>query len=157
MRRTDRAVNDEQQIIKIIDNAKILHLGMINGAHPYIVPLHYGYDYKNGKLTFYMHGAKEGQKYDIIKNNPNVFVELETDTELISGGDIPCRYGSAYASVMGEGKAIIVKDIGEKKYGLELLMKNQTGKTFTVTEEMTDNVNVIKVVVSTFTAKAKAK
>lgn len=157
MRRTDRAVNDEQQIIKIIDNAKILHLGMINGAYPYIVPLHYGYDYKNGKLTFYMHGAKEGQKYDIIKNNPNVFVELETDTELISGGDIPCRYGSAYASVMGEGKAIIVKDIGEKKYGLELLMKNQTGKTFTVTEEMTDNVNVIKVVVSTFTAKVKAK
>ena len=45
IRRKDRAVTDINKITKIIDEAKILHLGLIDKGFPHIVPLHYGYEY----------------------------------------------------------------------------------------------------------------
>lgn len=42
MRRTDREVAGETEIKAILDRAKVLHLGMVDGGRPYVVPLHYG-------------------------------------------------------------------------------------------------------------------
>ena len=120
------------------------------------MPLHYGYELVDGKLTFYMHGAKQGHKLDLIKKNPHVFVELECDVSQISGGDVPCKYGSSFASVMGRGNAEIVEDVSLKIQGLKALMQNQTGKDFEITEKMTKIVSVIKVTMSDFTAKKEA-
>ena len=38
-----------------------------------------------------MHCAKEGHKLDLIRSNPNVCIEVESDVELISGGDVACN------------------------------------------------------------------
>ena len=46
MRRKDREVTDTGEILKTVDKAKILHLGLFDGAYPYVVPLHYGYEWK---------------------------------------------------------------------------------------------------------------
>lgn len=105
MRRVDREVRDINEILKIVDKAKILHLGLFDIEYPYVVPLHYGYEYKDGILIFYMHAAKEGHKLDLIRRNRNVCIELECDVEEIPGGDIPCKYGSTFASVIGRGYA----------------------------------------------------
>ena len=157
MRRKDREVTDTGEIENIIKKAKVVHVGMIDGDVPYVVPLQYGYVFKNGKLTLYLHSAKEGRKIDIIKKNPRVFVELETNVSPISGGDIPCKYSSAYSSVMGEGTAEIVSDTNEKIFGLECIMETQTGNNFTVTEEMISSVNVIKISLPHLTAKSRPK
>ncbi len=157
MRRKDREVTDINEILKIVDKAKILHLGLFDDEYPYIVPLHYGYEYKDGNLIFYMHCAKEGHKLDLIRNNHNVCVELECDVELISGEDIPCKYGSTFASVIGKGHAEILEDEQEKIIGLKLLMKNQTGRDFEIDERMANTVGVIKVTVHSFTAKANQR
>lgn len=154
MRRTDREVTDINEILKIVDRAKILHLGLFDTDYPYIVPLHYGYEYKDGNLIFYMHGAKEGYKLDLIRSNQNVCVELECDIELVSGDDIPCQYSSTFASVIGRGYAELVKDEQEKIAGLKLLMLHQTGKEFEIDERMAKTVEVIKVTVHSFTAKS---
>ena len=71
---------------------------MFDADYPYIVPLHYGYEYKEGILIFYMHCAKEGHKLDLIRSNPNVCIEIESDVELISGGDVACKYGISLPS-----------------------------------------------------------
>lgn len=157
MRRKDREVTDINEILKIVDKAKILQLGLFDDEYPYIVPLHYGYEYKDGNLIFYMHCAKEGHKLDLIRNNHNVCVELECDVELISGEDIPCKYGSTFASVIGKGHAEILEDEQEKITGLKLLMKNQTGRDFEIDERMANTVGVIKVTVHSFTAKANQR
>lgn len=159
MRRKDREVTNLTQIMKIVDDAKILHLGLIDGAFPYVVPLHYGYEYdkQKDKFTFYMHGARVGHKLDVIAKSPNACIELETDMELDSGGEVPCEYGSFYSSMIGQGKASIVSDIDEKKHGLNLLMNNQTGRSFVFTEEMANMVAVIKVEVDHYTAKARMR
>ena len=155
MRRKDREVTDIRQIESIIEKAKVVHIGMIDDGVPYVVPMQYGYVFTDGALTLYLHSAQEGRKIDCIKKNPNVFIELETDIALISGGDIPCKYSSAYASVMGDGTAEIVEDAKEKVFGLESIMKTQTGKAFTVSEEMAAAVSVIKISVPRVTAKSR--
>ena len=159
MRRKDREVTDINEILQIVSKAKILHMGLFDETYPYIVPLHYGYEYAEDKheLVFFMHGAKEGHKLDLIQNNPNVCIELECDIELVPGGDNPCKYGSTYASIVGNGHVEIVDDEQEKVRGLKLLMKNQTGKEFDIDARMTSSVAVLKASLSEFTAKSRPK
>lgn len=76
------------------EKAKVLHLALFDADYPYIVPLHYGYEYTEGILIFYMHCAKEGHKLDLIRSNPNVCIEVESDVELISGREVACKYGA---------------------------------------------------------------
>ncbi len=157
MRRKDRVITDVDQVIQILKAAKILHLGLIDGDFPYIVPLHYGFEYDKEKdtLVFYMHGAKVGHKLDLIRENGNASIELETDVELESGGDNPCNYSSSFSSVMAKGTVAIVEDKKEKAYGLQLLMLNQTGRAFEFTDEMVESVAVIKVDINEYSAKAR--
>ena len=155
MRRSDREITDEKKIAEILDTAKILHLGMVDGDRPYVLPLHYGYEFRDGALVFYMHGAKEGRKLEILRASPAVCVELESGVELVSGGDVPCRYGSLYASLIAEGKAELVEDTDEKLRALALLMQNQTGRSFPFDRAMADSVAVIKVTAQSYTAKGR--
>ena len=157
MRRKDREVTDIKEILRIIDKAKVLRLGLFDGDYPYIVPLHYGYVFTDDTLIFYMHGAKEGHKIDLIQRDPHVCIELDCDIELVSGGDTACQYGSTFASVIGQGQIILVSDEAEKIKGLQLLMKNQTGRDFVITAQMAEAVAVMKVTIARFTAKERAR
>lgn len=154
--RREREVTDINDILGILDRAKIVHVGMIDEGRPYVVPMNYGYVFENGVLTLYLHGAKEGRKIDIIRKNPNVFIEIDTDIEPFEG-NIACKYGLSYSSVMGEGVAKLIEDVEQKKKGLSVLMKTQTNKDFEFTDKMVSIVSVIKIEVSKFTAKRRPK
>ena len=155
MRRKDRQITDLEAIRAILDKAKVLHLAMIDGDRPYVVPLNYGYTLENGALTLYLHSAREGRKLDVLRQNDRVAFVLETDVSPVSGGDIPCKYGEAYASVMGEGTAVLLDDPVQKIEALQILMKTQTGREFAFTPAMAESVAVIRVNVDSFTAKAR--
>lgn len=157
MRRKDREITDMQQILTIIDKCKILRLGLFDKEYPYIVPLHYGYEHSENRLVFYMHSAKEGHKLELIANNPHICVEMDCNAELVSGGEVPCMYGSTFASVIGRGVAEIVTDEQEKIKGLSLLMKHQTGRNFEINSQMAATVAVIRVTLNEFTAKSRPK
>ena len=153
MTRREREVTDINEIIKILDTAKVLHLGLVDGDEAYVVPMNYGYTLEGDKLTVYLHGAKRGRKLDVMRANPKVFFEAECDLVPFEG-DIACRYGIAYSSVMGKGLAeIIDENVEEKKKALSLLMKTQTGKNFEFEDKMVAFVSIIKITVSEFTAK----
>ena len=154
--RREREVTDPAQIIEILDKSMIVHVGMVDGDEPYVVPMNYGYTMEDGKLTVYLHGALWGRKLDIIRVNPKVFFSLECDVVPFDG-DIACRYGTTYASVMGSGIAEIVTDVEEKKKGLSVLMKTQTGKDFTFEDKMVSIVSVIKIDVAEYTAKERPR
>ncbi len=154
MRRKDREITDICKIEEIIAGARYMHLGMFDGDFPYVVPLHYGYKLENGRLTFYMHSANEGHKLDCLRENANVFVEIDRGEALVTA-DIPCGYGARYESFMCKGKASIVENIDEKCNALELLMKTQTGSEHRISDKMTRSVTVIKVEAYEYTAKAR--
>ena len=152
MTRRERQVTDINEIIKILDKAKVLHLGLVDGDEPYVVPMNYGYEFVDEKPVFYLHGARQGRKLDVIRANPRAFVELECDIVPFEG-EVACKYGITYASVMARGKAVIVEDVQEKMHALTVLMKTQTGKDFEFNEKLVSVVSVIKIDVEEFTAK----
>ena len=152
MTRRERQVTDVNEIIKILDKAKVLHLGLVDGDEPYVVPMNYGYEFVDKKPVFYLHGARQGRKLDVIRANPKAFAELECDIVPFEG-EVACKYGITYASVMARGKAVIVEDVQEKMHALTVLMKTQTGKDFEFNEKLVSVVSVIKIDVEEFTAK----
>ena len=154
--RREREVTDPVRIREILDKSMVVHVAMVDGDEPYVVPMNYGYTMEDGKLTVYLHGALWGRKLDIIRVNPKVFFSLECDVVPFDG-DIACRYGTTYASVMGSGIAEIVTDVEEKKKGLSVLMKTQTGKDFTFEDKMVSIVSVIKIDVAEYTAKERPR
>ncbi|MBR2582219.1 MAG: pyridoxamine 5'-phosphate oxidase family protein [Oscillospiraceae bacterium] len=156
MRRKDREITDAGEIREILARARVMHLGLYDGEYPYVVPMHYGFTFEDGKLTLYAHCAKEGRKLDLIRRDGRVFVEIDTDEALVPGA-AACSWGACYASVMGRGRAAIVDDEDEKCRALALLMKTQTGKEFSFTPAMAAAVTVLRVDVESYTAKARRK
>ena len=152
MTRRERQVTDMNEIIRILDTAKVLHLGLVDGDEPYVVPMNYGYIMENEKLTIYLHGAPRGRKIDLIRKNPKIFFEADCDITPFEG-DVACRYGITYSSIMGRGTASIIDDIDEKKEALTFLMKTQTDKDFVFDEKIVNIVSVIKLDISEYTAK----
>ncbi len=156
MTRREREVTDAAEIRRILDTAKVVHLGLVDNGEPYVVPMNYGYTWDDDKLTLYLHGAMRGRKIDAMRAHPAICFSLECDIESFEG-DVACRYGMAYSSIMGNGTAVIVDDVEEKKQGLSCLMKTQTGKDFTFSEKMVSVVQVIRIDVTAFTAKQRRK
>lgn len=154
MTRRERQVTDINEIIKILDNSKVLHLGLVDGDEPYVVPMNYGYTFEDGKLTIWLHGARKGRKIDVIRANPKVFFEMEYGITPFEG-DVACKYGITYSSLMGRGVANIIDDIEEKKAALTFLMKTQTGKDFQFDDRMAEVVGIIRIDVIEFTAKCR--
>ena len=152
MTRRERQVTDETKIRHILDTAKVLRLGLAVNNEPYVVPMNYGYVMENGTLTLYLHSSLRGKKLDMIRANPNVFVEMDCD-HIPFEGDVACKYGLSYSSIMGRGKAYILEDVAEKQKALSLLMKTQTDLNFSFAEKMASVVAIIRIDVQEFTAK----
>ncbi len=152
MTRRERQVTDINEILKILDNSKVLHLGLVDGDEPYVVPMNYGYTYENDKLTIWLHCARQGRKLDVMRVNPKVFFEMEYGITPFEG-EVACKYGITYSSLMGRGTAEIIEDVETKKSALSALMKTQTGKDFQFEDRMAEVVGVIRIDVIEFTAK----
>lgn len=152
--RRELEITDIEKIRHILDKSLVTHVGMVDGDEPYVVPMNFGYIMDGDKLTIYLHGAKKGRKIDVLRANPKVFFEMECDLQPFEG-DVACRYGMAYSSLMGKGNAVIVEDVEEKKLALSAVMKTQTGKDFTFEDKMVSFVNIIRIDVASYTAKCR--
>ena len=153
MTKRERQVTDPDQILAILEAGKVLHLGLAVNNEPYVVPMNYGYTMEDGNLTIYLHSALRGKKLDMIRENPNVFFEIDCGLQPFGEGDIPCQYGMVYSSIMGRGKATIVEDVEEKMAAMSVLMKTQTEKDFAFNDRLVSIVAVIRIDVAEYTAK----
>ena len=154
MTRREQQVTDINEIIEILEKSKVVHIGMIDGDEPYVVPMNYGYILEDGKLTLYLHGARRGRKIDVLRENPKVFFELCCDVTPFEG-EVACKYGITYASIMGRGVATLVEDVEEKKKALSILMKTQVNKDFAFEDKLTTVVSIIRIDTLEFTAKKR--
>ncbi len=155
MTRREREITDRETIRGILDRSLVVHLGLTDGDEPYVVPMNYGYTMdEDGTLKLYLHGATQGRKLDMMRQNPKVFLEMECDVQPFSG-DVACRYGMTYMSLMGRGRAVILEDPAEKAEAMSILMKTQTGGDFTFEEKLVKVVSVIRIDVLEYTAKGR--
>jgi nitroimidazol reductase NimA-like FMN-containing flavoprotein (pyridoxamine 5'-phosphate oxidase superfamily) len=170
VRRKDREVLGDENIAKIIEQCTTCHVAMMDDADagvPYVIPLSFGYNLKDGVLELYFHCAHVGKKLDCIRKNPNVAFSMCVENRIEIHEDVYCKSGRFYASVVGQGKAEMVEDVAEKCRGLSLLMERQAaGSTqqmhaaphkFEFTPAQAAAVTVFKITSTSFTGKAKSE
>ena len=154
MRRKDREIKSNAEIIEIIEKCQVCRIGLSEDNLPYIVPMNYGYEYIEDKLTLYFHCAKEGKKLDIIAKNSLACFEIDCSHKLIKSGDEDWDYSMEYESVMGSGVISLCTEVEEKIHGAKVLMKQYVkDKEFNFSEDLMETVAILKLEVSEFTGK----
>ena len=156
MRRKDREITEEKEILSILQKSKVMHLACCKDNMPYVIALNFAYEYLNGQLTLFFHCAKEGKKLDILKQNPHVAFAINCDHRLLTA-DEACGYGYAFSSLMGEGTAEIVANPLEKARLLSLLMFQQAQKEFSFDSNTLLGVTLCRINVSALSAKRCTK
>lgn len=149
MRRKDKEIVDKAFIDKILTEAEVIRIAMVDEGNPYLVAMNYAYI--DGCV--YMHSAKEGRKIDILKRKNEVAFQTDSGVELVMKEEA-CSCGIKYLSVVGTGKAIFIEDKAEKTKALDAIMTKYTGKTgFEYPEKMLEITMVIKVEIESLTGK----
>lgn len=156
MRRRDREVTDKEQIKDILNSCKICHVAMIDEGLPYLVPLSYGYEWKDEMLILFFHSAKEGRKIEVLKKENKVCFEICKEGEL-SIEDVPCNSGCYFSSVIGNGEVFFIEDGKEKCESLSKLYFHQTGEKVIFCEKQAEQVCVFKIISNDFKAKRRER
>jgi nitroimidazol reductase NimA-like FMN-containing flavoprotein (pyridoxamine 5'-phosphate oxidase superfamily) len=156
MRRKDKEVTDIKELMQIIDKCKVCRIAMQDKNGLYIVPMNFGYTYENNQLVLFFHSANEGRKINALRENNNICFEMDCEHNLITS-DIACKYGYSFESIIGDGMAIFVDDIEEKKTAFSIIMKHQTGKDFSFDDRMVNNVLVFKIIVHNYSGKVNPR
>ena len=153
MRRKDREIIDRKKMKEISGGCHCCRLGLCDDGAPYIVPLSFGYVCEEGTDRFYFHSAKEGRKLDLIRKNPKVGFELDTNYRL-NEAEIACGYSARFQSVIGTGTMRIVTESEEKKKGLRALMDHTADpRDWEFSREMLEAVCVLELTVESMTCK----
>ena len=150
---TEREVTDYNKMIEILKSCDCCRIGLVDDKGAYIVPMNFGYEDNNGKLTLYFHGATEGKKIDLINNQPEISFETDTKHELVTS-DTACGHSYLYQSIMGRGQVKIVADRDTKIKGLNQIMHHYTGKSdYEFNENVLERTAVIKLAVTEWSCK----
>lgn len=155
MRRKDREIKEINKILTILDNNDICRIAFKDEEGIYIVPLTYGYEYKEDKLILYFHGSKKGRKVSAFENNEEVGFEIDQKEQLIAkDAKLACTYTYNYKSIIGNGIAKVINDEDEKRRAFEVLMKHVTKKSGLEFNDAIMKVTlVMKIEVISFCAK----
>jgi len=148
MRRKDREITDIDEMERVINKALCCRIGLVDNDEPYVVPVCFGYE----RNALYFHGALEGRKVELIKENNKICFEIDTDVAVVKA-EKPCRWSMKYRSVIGVGRAYILENDEEKTHGLRLIMRQYAGGDFTFSKSELDSVLVVRVDISSITGK----
>lgn len=154
MRRKDREVTDRAEILRIMDACEVVSLALTDGEWPYVVELNFGYAERDGGLALYFHGAGEGKKHDLIRQNPNAAFAMSCD-HLYVPGSAGCSATYRFSSVCGRGKLCVVEG-PEKLTALSALMAHyEKDKAYLFTEREAGPTCVLRLDVESLSGKRK--
>ncbi len=149
MLRKEKQIKEKGAIEEIIRECRVCRLAMVDGDRPYVVPLNFGY--RDGCL--YFHSAQKGKKIDLLKANNRVCFEFDI-LEKVNKAPLACKWGAAFKSVIGRGRAVLLEDLEEKKQGLAVIMAQYSKRTFEFPLENMEKTAVIRLEIEDMTAKA---
>jgi nitroimidazol reductase NimA-like FMN-containing flavoprotein (pyridoxamine 5'-phosphate oxidase superfamily) len=122
LRRKDRALT-KAETEQILRTALVGRLGLSHDNQPYVVPLNFVYE--NGHIFF--HSAETGMMIDYLRTNPSVCFEVDEYIATVPG-PIPCKFSTAYRSVIVFGTGRVLTDLDEKTAALRLQVAKYAGR-----------------------------
>jgi len=143
-----KILTDPGEIRSIIRKCLWCHLGMSDlQGNPYVLPMNFGFL----DDTIFLHGAQQGKKITILKQNPVVCIHFSTDHLLrYQNEEVACSWSMKYRSVLCYGTAEFIVDPEEKKAALDVIMAQYTGLRFSYNPPSIREVNCWKVKISRF-------
>lgn len=124
MRRHKQEITDNEIIEEILHKALVCRIGLAEDNMPYVVPVCFGF--KDGSI--YVHSSRHGRKMEIIERNNNVCFEVDVDVKTVPA-DTACKWTLQYRSVIGFGKAEVVRDEDERIHALNVIMEHYSGRS----------------------------
>ena len=149
MRREDKKIINRSEIDQIIVNSSVCRIAFADDNIPYVIPVSFGYD---GKSIF-VHTAKTGRKIEFIEKNNLVCFEFDADVKTIDHETIPCKWTSAYKSVIGYGKMVELIAFEEQENAINQIMLHYSGKGWKFEERMLQSVKLWKIDVDEISGK----
>ena len=154
MRRKDREVTDPAEIVDIMSRCEVLRLAINTENAPYLIPFNFGME-PDG-MTLYIHGAKEGMKYDLLAKDNRVGFELDCHHGLVLDEEShDCTIN--YESVMGWGIVDELTEEGEKIHALDCIMKQYHAEDFSYSPKPIPRTRILRLRVQERTAKRRKK
>ena len=134
MRRRDREITDKNKIADILMRSQAMSLAF--AGEPYVIPMNYGYEERDGRFTLSLHGAAEGEKIRRAQADPRAAFTAYVNNRVYGTEGAGCSGTSSFDSVCGGGRLRFLE--GEEKVrGLRMLMAHYaSGRTFDFPEEM---------------------
>lgn len=155
MRRNDREIKEFENIVSVMEKCDVCRLAFNTEDYPYILPLNFGMEIEDGKVTLYFHGANEGRKYELMAKDNRVCFEMDCSHRLVTEEESG-NCTMEYESVIGQGLAEIVPD--EEKYNaLCILMKHYHKEEFPFNKNIIPQTTLFKVTVNKVTGKRRMK
>ncbi len=152
MRHPERELKDQETIAAILRQAAIGRMATVNRKGvPVIKPLNFLY--LDGKI--YIHSSMKGEKIkDIARGSPVCF-EVDESVAYRVAGELACKAGYYYRSIIVKGKASLVKERHEKRKILERMMEKYQpeGGYGEFEEEVLNKTAVIEISVKEITGK----
>ncbi len=153
MRRKEREVTDAAKIDAIIRSCDCCRLGFVDGDEAYIVPVNFAMTEEGGKRVFYIHGAKEGRKAELIREKGRCSFEMDTGHR-VKAGESACDFSYLYQSVMGRGSIAFVEDLAQKTAALNLIMGQYSDRSdWSFPEAVLARTGLIRLEVEELTCK----
>lgn len=122
MRRHEKEVTDRAALEEILHSAPLLSLALRDDPAPYVIPVCFGLDGEN----LYVHSALAGTKIDLIMADPIVGFCACADVS-VTAAEPACASSASGRSVVGTGRARIVRDEAERERGLNAIMRHYQG------------------------------
>jgi len=149
MRKANREVKDFSQVEAILLRAEYIHLGFLDGAVPYVVPVNFGYKDR----VIYIHGSAAGKWGECLRGSDRVGFNAVAQHELVRKLGA-CGYTSHYQSVSGFGRARLIEDPAQKIEALDVIMAHYDGPQGFYDEKILGITNALRIDVEAMTGKA---
>jgi nitroimidazol reductase NimA-like FMN-containing flavoprotein (pyridoxamine 5'-phosphate oxidase superfamily) len=155
MRRKDREIDNREEIRDIIKKALFCNVAMCRNNVPYLVPMNFGFDGEH----FYLHSAPEGLKIDILKENPQVCIEITQDLKINQSTDV-CKTSMKYNSVIVFGRVEFLSEREERIKALTCIVEQLSGDSvaykgekLVFNEDSLNTLTILKVYIEKITGK----
>ncbi len=149
MRRADQEVRDRDAISQIIRKCQVCRLGLAIENTPYLLPVSFGYD----GHAIYFHTAKEGRKLDFLTAGNPVCFEFEHGVRILPHDTNPCNWTFSFQSIIGYGTVSELVTHAEKQDGLQVIMRQYSGREWEFRREDVEAVKVWKLEIESMTGK----
>jgi nitroimidazol reductase NimA-like FMN-containing flavoprotein (pyridoxamine 5'-phosphate oxidase superfamily) len=148
MRRKEQEITDRDELFRILREARVCRLAMVDGDRPYLVPLTFALDGDD----LILHSARAGRKIELLRRNPAVCFEVEEGVEVLQA-ETACDFSMRFRTVIGTGQAEFVEDAAERARLLTLFVARFGAPAGPLPEVEVQRTCVVRVRVRELTGK----